>query len=327
MHPFRYRRATTIDLAVTSVADDPGAAFVAGGTEILNWLKDDLQRATLLVDINGLALDNIEVGPGGVSLGALARMSDVASEPAIRDRYPVLAQALELGASPQIRNMGTVGGNLMQRTRCPYFRATAFPCNKRDPGAGCAARDGEHRGHAVFGASEQCIATHPSDMAVALLALDATVRIDGPSGARSVPLADFHLLPGDTPDHETVLGHGELIVGVDVPASPFAGRSYYLKVRERASYEFALVSVAVAVELNDGATKSARIALGGVAAKPWRAVAAEAALLGQPFNAASIARAGAAAVEGAWPLRDNAFKIPLIERSVVRALETVGEMA
>jgi xanthine dehydrogenase YagS FAD-binding subunit len=327
MYPFRYTRASTIDAAIASVAHEPRAAYVAGGTEILNWLKDDVQRAVLLVDINGLPLDGIEVRPDGLRLGGLARMSDVARTPAIRAGYPVLTEALELGASPQIRNMGTVGGNLLQRTRCPYFRETSFPCNKRSPGAGCAALDGEHRGHAIFGTSEQCIATHPSDMAVALVALDATVRIQGPSGERRTPLADFHLLPGDRPDRETVLEHGDLIVGVEVPASPFAARSHYLKVRERASYEFALVSVAVAVELVDGIVRSARIALGGVAPKPWRSSAAEAALVGRPFDATSIARAGAAAVEGAQPLRDNAFKIPLTERTVIRALETVGDIA
>jgi xanthine dehydrogenase YagS FAD-binding subunit len=300
---------------------------VAGGSEILNWLKDDLQRTTLLVDINGLSLDAIEVGEAGLRLGGLARMSDVARTPAIRESYPVLAQALELSASPQIRNVGTVGGNLLQRTRCPYFRATIFPCNKRLPGSGCAALDGEHRGHAIFGASDSCIATNASDLAVALLALDAKIRIHGPAGNRSVPLADFHLLPGETPDRETVLDHGELVVGVDVPASPYARRSYYLKVRERASYEFALVSVAAAIELVDGVVSSARIALGGVAAKPWRATAAEAVLLNQPFTAATMAKAGLAAVEGARPLHDNAFKVPLVERSVIRALETVGGMA
>jgi xanthine dehydrogenase YagS FAD-binding subunit len=327
MYPFSYTRATTIDSAIALVAQQPQAAFVAGGTEMLNWLKDDVERHDLLVDINDLPLGTIEFGPNGLRLGGLARMSDVAAHPAIRAGYPVLVQALELGASPQIRNAGTVGGNLLQRTRCPYFRETSFPCNKRRPGSGCAARDGEHRVHAIFGASDACVATHPSDMAVALAALDAVVRIQGLSGQRTVSLTDFHLLPGDTPDRETVLEHGELVVGVDVPASPFAVRSHYLKVRERASYEFALVSAAVAVELVGGVVRSARIALGGVAAKPWRAHAAEAALLDQPFDAASISRAGAAAVAEARPLPDNAFKIPLTERTVIRALETVGGIA
>jgi xanthine dehydrogenase YagS FAD-binding subunit len=254
-------------------------------------------------------------------------MSDVASEPAVREAYPALAEALEASASPQLRNMATIGGNLLQRTRCPYFRETSFPCNKRSPGSGCSALTGEHRMHAILGASDACVAVHPSDLAVALVALDAVVHIRGAGGERSIPIDDFYLLPGSAPERETVLQHGELIVGVEVPASPFAARSRYLKVRERASYEFALVSTAVAIELVDGTVSSARVALGGVAPKPWRARAAEEVLVGDRLDAAAIAAAGAVAVRGARPLRDNAFKVRLAERAVVRALSEIGGAA
>jgi xanthine dehydrogenase YagS FAD-binding subunit len=327
VNPFTYTRANDAGAAVAQVAEDPGAAFVAGATELANWMKDGIQVPTRLVDINALPLDGIEVRPDGVRIGALARMSDVAGAPAIRDVSPVLAEALLAGASPQIRNMATIGGNLLQRTRCPYFRETSFPCNKRVPGSGCAALEGEHRLHAIFGASDRCSAVHPSDMAVALLALDAVVHTRGPNGERRIPIGDLHLLPGETPEREHVLEHGELIVAVEVPRSPFAARSHYLKVRDRESYEFALVSVAAALELADGAVRSARVALGGVAHKPWRSGPAEAALVGKPFDPETIAAAGAAAVRGARPLRDNAFKVQLAERAVIRALSEIGGVA
>lgn len=331
MNPFSYTRAEDERAAIARVAQQPDASFVAGGTELVNWMKDGIQAPSLLVDINALPLTEIVARPEGLRIGALARMSHVAHEAVVREGYPVLAEALLAGASPQLRNMASMGGNLLQRNRCPYFRETSFPCNKRVPGAGCAALDGDHHQHAIFGASEQCIAVHPSDLAVALVALDAVVHTRTPSGERSVPIGDFHLLPGETPEREHVLEHGELIVAIEVPASPFAARSHYLKVRERASYEFALVSVAVALELADahagGASqivRSARVALGGVAMKPWRAQGAEDALVGKPLNQATIAAAGAAAVRGARPRRDNAFKVELTERAVIRALSTVG---
>jgi xanthine dehydrogenase YagS FAD-binding subunit len=324
---FAYTRAADSETAVERVAGEAGAAFIAGGTELVNWMKDGLQVSSLIVDINALPLKQIEVGSDGLRIGALVRMSDLARDAAVREGYPVLAEALEQGASAQLRNMASIGGNLMQRTRCPYFREVSFPCNKRQPGAGCSALDGEHRLHAIFGASEQCIAIHPSDLAVALAALDAVVQTRGPSGERAIPLGDFHRLPGDQPERDSVLEHGELITAVEVPASPFARRSHYLKVRDRESYEFALVSVAAALELIDDRVRSARIALGGVAHKPWRAVEAEAALVGRRLDWVSVTEAGAAAVRGAQPRRDNAFKIELAERAVIRALETIGGLA
>jgi xanthine dehydrogenase YagS FAD-binding subunit len=327
MNPFTYTRTNDVGTAVARVAAEPGAAFVAGATELANWMKDGIQSPTELVDINALPLTEISVRPDGVQIGALARMSDVAALPGVRQAYPVLAEALELGASPQIRNMGTIGGNLLQRTRCPYFRETSYPCNKRVPGAGCSALTGEHRLHAIFGASDACIAVHPSDLAVALMALDAVVHTRRPAGARAMPLDELYLAPGDRPDRETVLEHGELIVGVEIPAAPFAARSHYLKARDRASYEFALISVAACLELAgpDNTVRSARIALGGVAYKPWRARAAEQELLDKPLSQQTMAAAGAAAVQGAQPRRDNAFKVLMAERAVARALMTIAE--
>jgi xanthine dehydrogenase YagS FAD-binding subunit len=327
VRPFSYLQASDEGAAVATVAKNPSASFVAGGTEMLNWMKDGIEEPDLLVDVNALPFKDVEVRGHNVRIGAMCTMSDVASEPAVREAYPALAEALEASASPQLRNMATIGGNLLQRTRCPYFRETSFPCNKRSPGSGCSALAGEHRMHAILGASDACVAVHPSDLAVALVALDAVVHTRGAGGERTIPIDDFYLLPGSAPERETVLQHGELIVGVEVPASPFAARSRYLKVRERASYEFALVSTAVAIELVDGTVSSARVALGGVAPKPWRARAAEEVLVGGRLDAAAIAAAGAVAVRGARPLRDNAFKVRLAERAVVRALSEIGGAA
>lgn len=327
MRPFSYLQASDEGAAVATVAENPSASFVAGGTEMLNWMKDGIEEPDLLVDVNALPFKDVEARGHSVRIGAMCTMSDVASEPAVREAYPALAEALEASASPQLRNMATIGGNLLQRTRCPYFRETSFPCNKRSPGSGCSALTGEHRMHAILGASDACVAVHPSDLAVALVALDAVVHTRGPGGERTIPIDDFYLLPGSAPERETVLQHGELIVGVEVPASPFAARSRYLKVRGRASYEFALVSTAVAIELVDGTVSSARVALGGVAPKPWRARAAEEVLVGDRLDAAAIAAAGAVAVRGARPLRDNAFKVRLAERAVVRALSEIGGAA
>ena len=327
MRPFSYLQASDEGAAVATVAENPSASFVAGGTEMLNWMKDGIEEPGLLVDVNALPFKDVEARGHSVRIGAMCRMSDVASEPAVREAYPALAEALEASASPQLRNMATIGGNLLQRTRCPYFRETSFPCNKRSPGSGCSALAGEHRMHAILGASDACVAVHPSDLAVALVALDAVVHTRGAGGERTIPIDDFYLLPGSAPERETVLQHGELIVGVEVPASPFAARSRYLKVRERASYEFALVSTAVAIELVDGTVSSARVALGGVAHKPWRALAAEEVLVGDRLDASSIAAAGAVTVRDARPLRDNAFKVRLAERAVVRALSEIGGAA
>jgi xanthine dehydrogenase YagS FAD-binding subunit len=259
-------------------------------------------------------------------IGALVRNSALSYHPLIVARYPMLSQALLAGASPQLRNMATVGGNLLQRTRCLYFRDTTYPCNKRNPGSGCTALTSENRGHAVLGGSDQCVAVMPSDLCVALAALDAVVQIKGSDGERAVPLVDFHLLPGDHPEHETVLAPGELITAVDLPALPFATRSLYRKMRDRASYAFALVSVAAALDTEDGIIKAARLALGGVGTKPWRAWEGEAALVGQPANEASYRAAAEVAMRDARPLQHNGFKIEMAKRAITRALETLGAL-
>jgi xanthine dehydrogenase YagS FAD-binding subunit len=328
MNSFLYERAANIEDAVRR-AQQPGARFVGGGTNLLDLVKGGVEQPVRLIDVSRLALSDIaELPGGGMRIGALASNSDTANHPLIRQRYPLLSQALLAGASPQLRNMATVGGNLMQRTRCYYFYDTAFDmCNKRVPGSGCAAKDGYNRIHAILGASEQCIAVNPSDMSVALAALDAVVRVRGPKGERTIAFADFHRLPGDTPDKDTTLAQGELITAVDLPASSFAGHSYYLKVRDRASYAFALVSVAAALDLRDGVVRNARVAMGGVAHKPWRAVDAENALAGRALDPASIEDAAKLAVRGAKPYRHNAFKVELAQRAVIRALRVAGDIA
>jgi xanthine dehydrogenase YagS FAD-binding subunit len=289
-----------------------------------------VERPAHLVDINKLPLAQVEELPnGGVRLGALARNSDVADHQLIKTRYPVLSEAFVSGASPQLRNMATVGGNLMQRTRCFYFYDPAFPsCNKRQPGSGCGALDGFNRIHAILGQSEQCIATHPSDMCVALAVLDAVVRIQGPKGEREIPIGEFHRLPGTTPNVDTNLGGDELITAVDLPPIPFATRSHYLKVRDRATYAFALVSVAAILDLDESKTiKSARVALGGVAHKPWRATKAEQQLIGKPAGEEAFRAAAEAELAEAKGYKYSSFKIELAKRSIVRALTTVAAMA
>lgn len=321
MRPFDYTRAADTDTAIATVREHPGGAFLAGGTTEIDLVRQNVLRPDLLVDINDLPLDRVEDLPdGGLRVGALARMSDVAADPRIATRLPVIAQALLLGASAQLRNMASMGGNLCQRVRCPYFRDATSPCNKRDPGSGCAAMTGYHRGHAVLGTSDKCIATHPSDVAVALVALDAVVRTRGPSGERTVPVDDFFLPPGDTPEREHPLEHGELITAMDVPATPMAARSLYLKVRDRASYEFALVSVAAALDVRDGAVAGVRLALGGVGTRPWRARLAEQALAGRPATPEVFAEAAGRELAAAEPRPQNAFKVELAERTIVRAL-------
>ncbi|NMF64015.1 FAD binding domain-containing protein [Brasilonema octagenarum] len=327
MQPFSYKKAGGADNAVALVSPQEQAAYLAGGTSLIDLMKLNVQTPQHLVDINPLPLSKIEMHNNGVRIGAMARNSDVAYDAMIRERYPVLSEALLSGASPQLRNMASVGGNLLQRTRCYYFRDTAFPCNKRVPGSGCPAIEGHNRIHAILGGSDRCIATHPSDMAVAMVALDAVVQIRGSKGERSVPLVDFHLLPGETPERETVLQHGELIVAVDLPGSPFARRSHYLKVRDRASYAFAMASVATALDIQNGIIRSARIALGGVGTKPWRAYAAEKLLVNKPANEATFQAAANAAVAGSKPQKYNGFKVELTKRTIVRALFTVGGMA
>jgi xanthine dehydrogenase YagS FAD-binding subunit len=308
--------------AIATVSADPSSAFLAGGTTEIDLLRQNVVRPRRLVDINQLPLTEIEDLPGGgLRIGALARMRDVAEAPGVVERYPVISQALELGASAQLRNMASMGGNLLQRVRCGYFRDTESPCNKREPGTGCSALEGVNRGHAVLGTSDQCIATHPSDLAVALVALDAAVHTDGPSGHRAIAIDDFFLLPGDAPQLEHPLEHGELVVGIEVPAASVARRSLYLKVRDRESYEFALVSVAVALRVEGGRVGEVRLALGGVATKPWRARRAERLLAGEPAERDSFALAAAAEMEPATPRPMNAFKVELAQRAMVRALE------
>jgi xanthine dehydrogenase YagS FAD-binding subunit len=324
MRPLSYARASDTDAAIALVARHPEGAFLAGGTTEVDLTRQDVLRPGLLVDINDLPFDGVDDLPGGgLRIGALARMSDVARAPAVKSRFPVISQALVLGASAQLRNMASMGGNLCQRVRCGYFRDVSSPCNKRDPGTGCAALDGFHRGHAILGVSDHCIATHPSDVAVALAALDAVVHTRGPAGERAIGIDDFFLLPGDTPDREHPLEHGELITAIEVPAAPAARRSVYLKFRDRQSYEFALASVAAAIRVEDGTVAEVRLALGGVATKPWRARRAEAALLGQPAGEASFAEAARQELAQATPHPQNAFKVELAERAIVRALNTL----
>jgi xanthine dehydrogenase YagS FAD-binding subunit len=324
MFPFQYERGRDVASVVAAAGTDPSAEFLAGGTDMLQLLKDDVRRPARLIDVTALqGLDKIDVGPQGLRFGALVKMSDAADHPALGANYPVIAEALLASASPQIRNMATIGGNLLQRTRCVYFRDHGTACNKREPGSGCGALHGENRLHAVLGGSEQCIATHPSDLAVALVALDAVVVTERQGGGRRIPIDGFHLVPGNTPQRETALEPGELIVAVEVPALPFARRSHYLKVRDRASFEFALASAAVAVEIENGTIREARVALGGIATKPWRSHEAEEALAGQNFATAAFENAAALALSAAQPAEQNKFKIPLAQRTLVRALSNL----
>jgi len=327
MRQFSYKQAADEKAAVAAVVSKTQTAYLAGGTTLIDLMKLNVQTPGTLVDITSLPLTKIETHDSGVRIGAMASNSDVAHNPIIRQRYPVLSEALLSGASPQLRNMATVGGNLMQRTRCYYFRDTSMACNKREPGSGCPAIEGYNRIHAILGESPHCIATHPSDMCVALVALDAIVRTRGPRGERSIPIADFHLLPGEHPERETVLEHGELIAAVDLPPSPFAARSYYLKVRDRASYAFALVSAAVALEVRDSVIHSARVVLGGVAPKPWRAYEAEKVLVGKSLGETTYQAAADSSVHGAKQYKHNAFKVEMAKRTVVRALSKLGGMA
>src|SRR6185312_5939315 len=321
MHAFDYIRAERVDDVLAALAD-PNTKCLAGGTNLLDLMKAYVEQPARLVDITHLPLREIQALPeGGMRIGALVPNSDLANDATVRARYPLLAQALVAGASPQLRNMATVGGNLLRRTRCHYFTDIGFSaCNKRDPGSGCAAREGSNRIHAILGASDQCIATHPSDMCVALAALDAVVEARSASRVRRIPMDGFHRLPGTTPQRDTELRHDELITAVLLPASPFAERSRYLKVRDRASYEFALVSVAAGLDMQGDTVRDARIVLGGVAHRPWRAKAAERALVDRVLDDKALAAAATAATEGAQPYRDNAFKVTLAQRAVARAL-------
>jgi xanthine dehydrogenase YagS FAD-binding subunit len=324
MNSFTYKRAADQAEALREVAGNTGAKFLAGGTNLVDLMKMNVQQPSELVDINRLALKKIEQTPTGLRIGALVSNSAVADNKLVQQSFPVLSEALLAGASPQLRNMATVGGNLLQRTRCYYFMDTSFPCNKRVSGSGCPAIPGFNRIHAILGASDKCIATHPSDMCVALAALDAVIRVEGPRGVREIPITDFHRLPGDTPEVDTNLHSDELIVAVDLPTMPFAERSGYLKVRDRAQYAFALVSVAVALDIRNGKIGAARLAMGGVAHKPWRSAEAERVLTGAPANAQTFKAAAEAAVTGAAPQKHNAFKIEMAKRAVVRTLNDVA---
>lgn len=324
MNPFRYQRPA--DTAAALAATTADSKFLGGGTNLIDLMKNGVEKPPALIDINRLPLAAIEPLPGGgLRIGATARNSDTANHPLVGQRYPLLSQAILSGASPQLRNLATNGGNLLQRTRCPYFMDTGFPqCNKRIPGSGCAAIQGFNRMHAIFGASEHCIAVHPSDMAVALAALDATVRVIGAQGERTIPIRDSHRLPGATPNIDTNLKPGELIVSIDLPESRYAAHSHYLKVRDRASYEFALVSVAAALDIDGGVIRSARIVLGGVAHKPWRTEEAERMLEGQRAGEELFLGAGRQAAAGAHPQTENAFKVEMVKRAVARALSIAG---
>ena len=323
MQNFTLANPASLDAALAA-AQQADAKFIAGGTDLLQLMKDDIERPQRLVDLDGLPLDQVTVGDDGARIGALVRMSELADNLDLRRHYPVIAEALLASASPQVRNMATIGGNLLQRTRCGYFRDPGVTaCNKRRPGSGCSAILGFNRLHAVLGVSDFCIATHPSDLAVALTALDAAVEIRGGDGVRNVPINEFYLLPGETPEHETVLAPGEIITAILVPPPSVGERSHYLKLRDRASFEFALVSAAVAVTVDDGRIRSARIAVGGVGTKPWRLSNVEAALVNIPLSREALAQAAAHAAEGARPTRENAFKVPLMQRAVVRALATL----
>jgi xanthine dehydrogenase YagS FAD-binding subunit len=326
MLPFDYAKASTEKDAMDRVRA-PKAAFVAGGTTLIDLMKLNVMLPAMLVDINGLPLDKIEALPdGGLRIGAMVRNSDMAHHAEVIKRFPVLSQAVLAGASPQLRNMATTGGNLMQRTRCYYFRDTGYACNKRQPGSGCAAMDGFNRIHAVLGGSDQCIATHPSDMAVALVALDAVVHIKSPGGGeRKVEAIDFHLLPGKTPHLETVVEPGELITYVTIPNSKFAARSAYVKLRDRASYEFALASAGAALELQGNKIHAARLVLGGVATKPWRSPEAEHVLTGGTTEDKTFHAAAEAAMKSASPHKYNGFKIELAKRAIVRALANAAQ--
>jgi len=327
MRPFKYTAVTDVPTAIAALEGERQAVFVAGGTSLIDLMKLDVQTPIQLIDINSLPLTEVGIHDKGVRIGALARNSDVAANPIIQQRYPVLSEALLAGASPQLRNMATMGGNLLQRTRCFYFRDNAFPCNKREPGTGCSAMDGFNRQHAIFGTSPHCIATHPSDMCVALAALDATIYVQGTQGERAIPFEQFYLVPDDHPERETALERGELITAIGLPLLPFAKSSTYIKVRDRASYAFALVSVAAALDMQDGKIRHARIALGGVATKPWRAYDAEYALVGQSPTQDNYRNAATIALQSAVTHKDNASKVELAQRMIVYALEQVGARA
>jgi xanthine dehydrogenase YagS FAD-binding subunit len=324
MNQFQYVRAAKPQAAIDAVAKDANAKFIAGGTNLVDLMKRGIMTPQKLVDINRLPFNKIEREGNGLRIGALALNSAVADDKQVRERQPLLALALNAGASGQLRNMATVGGNMLQRTRCAYFYDLTMPCNKREPGTGCGALEGINRMHAIFGFSDKCIAVHPSDMSVALVALDATVLVSGPKGDRRIAFADLHRLPGDMPEKDTNLEAGELITAVDIPDGPFTKHVHYQKVRERASYAFALLSVAAALDLDGTTIKGARLAMGGVAHKPWRLAAAEQALVGKPATEETFRQAAAVAMQGAKAFKHNAYKLRLGPNTIVQALKTAA---
>lgn len=326
MYPFTYTRSGSIGEAI-SAAGASDAKYLAGGTDILQLMKDEVVRPDRIVDITSIGADSmalIDVSPSKLRIGALVKMSDAADHPIIQNNYPALSQALLDSASPQIRNMATVGGNLLQRTRCPYFRDVGSNCNKRSSGSGCSAIGGENRLHAILGGNDQCVATHPSDLAVALAAFDADIIVQGESGERRIAAEHFHLIPGKAPEKENMLSVGELITGIEVPASTVTKRSSYLKVRDRASFEFALASAAVGLDIENNTIKAARLALGGIATKPWRCREAEDVLTGSPPNRETFEHAASTALNGAKPLEHNGYKIHLAYQVIVQSLTALS---
>jgi len=324
MIQFQYERASTAKAAVGALANNANAKIIAGGTNLVDLMKRNVMAPTKLVDINALPLRNIQQQNGKISIGAMALNSQVADDKLILEKFPLLSKALNAGASAQIRNMATVGGNIMQRTRCSYFYDTALPCNKREPGSGCGALEGVNRMHAIFGTSDKCIAVHPSDMCVALVALEATVVVSGPKGERRIPFEDFHRLPGSQPEKDNTLQKDELIISVEIPENAFSKNTHYFKVRDRASYAFALVSVAAALDMDGKNIKEARLAMGGVAHKPWRLKEAEKALAGKPANEETFRQAAEIAMKGAKAYKHNAFKLKLGPNVIVEALKNAA---
>lgn len=325
MLPFTIEKVTSIEAAIAAASS--GGRLIAGGTTLIDLMRDEVEQPQQLVDINALPLSEIRINRSELVIGALARMADVAAHPEVQRRQPLIAESLIEGASPQLRNMASIGGNLLQRVRCPYFRMLDAACNKRNPGSGCAALDGLNAGHAVLGTSDHCVATHPSDVAVALVALDATMRVRGPKGERTFPVEDLFRLPADTPHLEHTLLPGELIIEVRVPEGPDSRRARYLKVRDRASYEFALVSAAAVLDIADGVIRGARLAVGGVGTRPWRMRAVEAALIGKAPDRQVFQAAALSALDGARPLSGNHYKLELLPRTIVRAFEMAGGIA
>jgi xanthine dehydrogenase YagS FAD-binding subunit len=317
---FEYSRVSSIKAAIDMAAKNPTGGFIAGGTNLVDLMKKGIMSPTRLIDINNLPLKDIRETATGLTVGALVINSDLAENEIVRNNYPLLAMALRAGASPQLRNMATLGGNMMQRTRCTYFYDTAMPCNKRQPGSGCGALQGYNRMHAIFGASDTCIAVHPSDMCVALAALNATVTVNGPKGERKIAFADFHRLPGNNPEKDNTLLKGELVTSITIPKNSFTKNVYYLKIRDRASYAFALISVAAALELNGNTIRNARLAMGGVAHKPWRLVESEKFLVGKAATKENFDKAAELAMKGAKAYGHNNFKLKMGPVAIVEAL-------